>query len=88
MDLDRHFSASIDIDAPPSRVWEVMADPERWHEWTPSITRIHLLGGRSLAIGTRAQAASVREARRARRAAPGQATASAQGAASEKEESR
>ena len=41
-----------------------------------------------LAIGTRAQAASVREARRARRAAPGQATASAQGAASEKEESR
>ena len=54
MELDRHFSASIDIDAPPSRVWEVMADPERWHEWTPSITRIHLLGGRSLAIGTRA----------------------------------
>ena len=41
-----------------------------------------------LAIGTRAQAASGREARRARRAAPGQGTASAQGAVSEKEESR
>lgn len=41
-----------------------------------------------LAIGTRAQAASVREARRDRRAASGQRTASAPGTASQKEESR
>jgi hypothetical protein len=54
MELDRHFSVAIDIDAPATRVWQVMSDPERWHEWTPSITRMRLLGGRPLAVGTRA----------------------------------
>jgi uncharacterized protein YndB with AHSA1/START domain len=34
------YSISIDINAPPERVFEVMTDVERWHEWTPSIHRI------------------------------------------------
>lgn len=50
----RQFSAATEIDAPTERVWQVMSDPERWHEWTPSITSIRLLGGKPLAVGTRA----------------------------------
>ena len=49
-----HHSISIDIDAPPQRVFEVMVDVRRWHEWTPSITSIALANGGELAVGTRA----------------------------------
>ena len=51
---NRHFSITTDIDRPPERVWQVMSDPERWHEWTPSITSIRFFGGGPLAIGKRA----------------------------------
>lgn len=49
----RHFSISIDIAAPAERVWDVMRDTDRWHEWTPSVTSIRRLGRESFAIGTR-----------------------------------
>jgi uncharacterized protein YndB with AHSA1/START domain len=48
------LSTTIDIAAPTERVWQVMSDPERWHEWTPSITRITLFGGGPLTVGARA----------------------------------
>jgi hypothetical protein len=48
------FSTSIDIDAARETVWKIMADVEKWSQWTPSITRIRLLGGRPLAVGSRA----------------------------------
>jgi uncharacterized membrane protein len=48
------FSLTIDIAAPAERVWQVMSDIDRWHEWTPSITSIRRLGDRPLAVGTRA----------------------------------
>jgi uncharacterized membrane protein len=48
------FSVSVDIDAPVARVWQVMSDVDRWHEWTPSITSIQRVDGTSLEVGTRA----------------------------------
>jgi hypothetical protein len=49
----RHFRISIDIDAPPERVWQVMSEVERWHEWTPSVTSIKRLGDGPFAVGNR-----------------------------------
>jgi len=51
----RTFDIAIDIDAPVARVWEVMIDVERWHEWTASITSIRKLEDGPLSIGSRAR---------------------------------
>ena len=50
----KNFSISIDINAAADRVWQVMSDVDRWHEWTASITSIKRLGDNPLAVGTRA----------------------------------
>ena len=51
----RHFSTTIDINAPADVVWPVMSNPYRWYEWTPSITSVTQLDGEPFAIGTRVQ---------------------------------
>lgn len=48
------FRISIFIAASPEIVWAVMADAERWHEWTPSVRSIRLLDKPPLRIGSRA----------------------------------
>lgn len=43
----------IDIDAPPEAVWPLVADVERWREWTASITSIEPLDPGGLVVGAR-----------------------------------
>lgn len=50
----RHFSISVEIAAPPERVWAVMSDVQRWREWTPSVTSISILRGSALTVGSSA----------------------------------
>jgi len=50
----RRFRIDVDIAADGRRVWDVMSDVTRWHEWTPSVTSITLLEPGELRVGTRA----------------------------------
>ncbi len=50
----KKFSASADINAPAPRVWQVMTDVDRWHEWTASITSISRIGGAPFGMGMNA----------------------------------
>jgi hypothetical protein len=47
------YETTVDIDADPHEVWAVMADIERWPEWTASITRAELRTPGPLAVGSR-----------------------------------
>ncbi len=50
----RHFKTEVDVGAPAQRVFDVMADVERWHEWTPSVRSVRLLDGGAFTVGARA----------------------------------
>lgn len=50
----RKFTISVDIPAPPARVYEVISDVDRWHEWTPSITSVTRDSKAPLAVGSSA----------------------------------
>jgi len=49
------FSITTDVDAPPAVVFAVLNEVERWHEWTPTVTRVERLddAGAPLALGSR-----------------------------------
>ena len=49
------FSVTTEVDASPEVVFAVLSEVERWHEWTPTVTRVERLddAGAPLALGSR-----------------------------------
>jgi hypothetical protein len=47
------FRFVVEIQAPPSRVWSVLLDVERWPQWTTSVTRVKRMDFGPLTLGSR-----------------------------------
>jgi uncharacterized protein YndB with AHSA1/START domain len=47
------YRTSIEIDAWPEAVWAVLADVERWPEWTKSVDHVEFVEGDSLKQGAK-----------------------------------
>jgi uncharacterized protein YndB with AHSA1/START domain len=53
--MSMDFEYSVEINAPPGKVWPVIIDVENWSKWTASITEIKLLDAGEIKVGTRAR---------------------------------
>lgn len=47
------FQDSIEINATPGRIWEILLDVERWPEWTESMERVRKLDAGDLRVGSK-----------------------------------
>jgi uncharacterized membrane protein len=47
------FSTSLTINASQAAVWNVLSDVARWHEWTPTVTKVEVLDTPELKLGNR-----------------------------------
>ena len=47
------YQEAVEVDADPSRVWQVLVDVESWPEWTPSMTTVEMVTPRPFGPGSR-----------------------------------
>ncbi|WP_110240439.1 SRPBCC family protein [Nocardioides gilvus] len=49
----KHIEQTVDIAAPPEKVWELVSDLPRLSEWSPQVLKSFLRGGRPVRQGSR-----------------------------------
>lgn len=57
------YEETVEVDADPQRVWQVLVDVESWPEWTPSMTTVEMVTPRPLGPGSRVAVKQPRLAR-------------------------
>ena len=50
---DQVYEDTVEVDADPSRVWQVLVDVESWPQWTPSMTTVEMVTPQPLGPGSR-----------------------------------
>lgn len=48
------FTQEITIHAAPEKVWQILSDIANWASWTPTVTKVELLGPTPTKVGSRA----------------------------------
>jgi uncharacterized membrane protein len=52
--MRKTVSVTVNIDAPPEKVFAVLRDVERWPEWTSTVTGVQRVGSGAFAVGSTA----------------------------------
>ena len=46
-----HIEQTVDVAAPPQRVWDVTVDIPQWPSWNPTVDRVEVLTPRPMGVG-------------------------------------